>query len=83
MLFFARLRGGADPGDDAAKDVEAEGGKPISTAIGSGPFRFNHGARISGALTVFDRNTDYVPRKETPDGLTGARLAKSIASSGR
>ncbi len=59
-----------------AKDVEADPTKPISTAIGSGPFRFNHAARISGALTVFDRNTDYVPRKEAPDGLTGARLAK-------
>jgi len=59
-----------------AKDVEADPTKPVTTAIGSGPFRFNHAARISGALTVFDRNTDYVPRKETPDGLTGARLAK-------
>ena len=59
-----------------AKDVEADATKPISTAIGSGPFRFNHAARISGALTVFDRNTDYVPRSEAPDGLTGARLAK-------
>ncbi len=59
-----------------ARDVEADPGKPVTTAIGSGPFRFNHGARISGALTVFDRNTDYVPRKEAPDGLAGARLAK-------
>ena len=59
-----------------AKDIEADPTKPITTAIGSGPFRFNHAARISGALTVFDRNNDYVPRKETPDGLAGARLAK-------
>jgi peptide/nickel transport system substrate-binding protein len=59
-----------------AKDVEADPGKPISTAIGSGPFRFNHAARISGALTVFERNTDYVPRREAPDGLTGGRLVK-------
>jgi len=59
-----------------ARDVEADPTKPVTTAIGSGPFRFNHAARVSGALTVFDRNTDYVPRKETPDGLTGARLAK-------
>lgn len=59
-----------------AKDIETDPTKPITTAIGSGPFRFNHGARVSGALTVFDRNTDYVPRKEAPDGLAGARLAK-------
>ena len=59
-----------------AKDIEADPTKPITTAIGSGPFRFNHAARISGALTVFDRNNDYVPRKETPDGLAGARLVK-------
>ncbi|MFI4982902.1 MAG: ABC transporter substrate-binding protein, partial [Nevskiales bacterium] len=33
-------------------------------------------ARISGALTVFDRNQDYVPRAEPADGLAGGRLAK-------
>ena len=59
-----------------ARDIEADPTKPVITAIGSGPFRFNHAARVSGALTVFDRNTDYVPRKEAPDGLTGARLAR-------
>ena len=59
-----------------ARDIEADPGKPVTTAIGSGPFRFNHAARVSGALTVFDRNTDYVPRKEAPDGRAGARLVK-------
>ena len=29
--------------------------------------------RVSGALAVFDRNPDYVPRDEPPDGLAGGR----------
>ena len=38
--------------------------------------KFNREARVSGALTVFDRNPDYVPRSEPADGLSGGRLAK-------
>jgi hypothetical protein len=29
--------------------------KPVTTAIGSDPFRFNHAERISGALAMVDR----------------------------
>jgi peptide/nickel transport system substrate-binding protein len=47
-----------------AKDMENDPAKPITTSIGSGPFRFNKEARVSGALTVFDRNPDYVPRAD-------------------
>src|SRR6476620_7815348 len=39
-----------------AKDLEGDPSKPVATSIGSGPFRFNREARISGALTVFDRD---------------------------
>jgi peptide/nickel transport system substrate-binding protein len=59
-----------------ARDLEGDLSKPITTAIGSGPFRFNREARISGVLTVFDRNPDYVPRAEPADGLSGGRIAK-------
>ena len=58
------------------RDLQGDPNLRINTAIGSGPFRFNQAARISGALSVFDKNTDYVPRAEPPDGLTGARLVK-------
>jgi peptide/nickel transport system substrate-binding protein len=59
-----------------AKDLEGDPSKPITTSIGSGPFRFNKEARVSGVLTVFDRNADYVPRSEPADGLAGGRVAK-------
>ena len=59
-----------------AQDLAGDPAKPITTAIGSGPFKFNAALRVSGALTVFDRNPDYVPRDEPPDGLAGGRRVK-------
>ena len=58
-----------------AKDL-AEPDKPIVTGIGSGPFRWNPALRVVGARAVFDRNPDYTPRAEPPDGLSGARIVK-------
>ena len=76
LLFSLGSGSGKLPVIMRAKDLEGDPAKPVSTAIGSGPFRFNHAERISGALTVFDRNPDYVPRREPADGLSGGRLAK-------
>ncbi|MFC7738178.1 ABC transporter substrate-binding protein [Roseomonas sp. GCM10028921] len=53
-----------------------ERGRPATTLIGSGPFRFNAAARVSGDRVVYDRNPDYVPRAEPPDGLAGGRVVK-------
>ena len=62
-----------------ATDIEADG-KPIltqvSNAIGSGPFRFLPGERNVGHRAVWERNPDYTPRSEPPDGLSGARVVK-------
>lgn len=58
-----------------AKDIP-EPGKPMTSVIGSGPFRFNTVERLSGARVVYDRNPDYVPRDEPPDGLAGGRVVK-------
>lgn len=57
---------------DAASDPM----KPITETIGSGPFRFNRAEWRSGAKVVYDRNPDYVPRQEPPDGLAGGRVVK-------
>ena len=65
LLFSLGSGSGKLPVIMRAKDLEGDPAKPVSTAIGSGPFRFNHDARVSGALTVFDRNPDYVPRPES------------------
>ena len=55
-----------------AQDIP-EPGKPATSVIGSGPFKFNRELQISGARVVYDRNADYVPRDEPPDGLAGGR----------
>ncbi len=59
------------------RDLQGDPTQRINTAIGSGPYKFNQAARVSGALSVFDKNTDYVPRSEPPDGLSGGRIAKA------
>lgn len=53
-----------------------ERGRPATTLVGSGPFRFNAAQRVSGDRLVYDRNPDYVPRAEPPDGLSGGRVVK-------
>lgn len=58
-----------------AQDIP-EPGKPATTTIGSGPFRFNAAERVPGARLVYERNADYVPRSEPPDGLAGGRVVK-------
>ena len=58
-----------------AKDL-ATPDKPVTTGIGSGPFRWNAELRVGGSRAVFDRNTDYVPRAEPADGLAGGRVVK-------
>lgn len=58
-----------------AKDIP-EPGKPATSVIGSGPFKFNTALRVSGARVVYDRNPAYVPRDEPPDGLAGGRVVK-------
>ena len=42
--------------------AETDPNKQVSEMIGSGPFRFNAKERIPGALLVYERNRDYVPR---------------------
>lgn len=58
--------------EDAAQDLS----KPLTTTVGSGPFRFNREQWMSGQRVVYDRNTDYVPRSEPADGLAGGRVVK-------
>ena len=76
MLFALGSGIGQIPVIMRARDLDGDPAKPVTTSIGSGPFRFNREARVSGALTVFDRNPDYVPRAEPADGLSGGRQAK-------
>ena len=71
-LVEAALAGGGTVIMRAA-DVEAAGDKPMTTTIGSGPFRFNTAQYLPGAKVVFDRNQAYVPRNELANGVAGGK----------
>ena len=58
-----------------ARDIPAER-KPVTSGIGSGPFRYVAAERISGAKLVYERNPLYLPRAEPPNGMAGARVVK-------
>jgi peptide/nickel transport system substrate-binding protein len=48
----------------------------VSEIVGSGPFRFMANERISGALAVYQRFEDYVPRSSgTTSFLAGPKIA--------
>jgi peptide/nickel transport system substrate-binding protein len=58
------------------KDALTDPYKNITETIGSGPFKFVTAEWNPGAKTVYEKNTDYVPRSDPPDGTAGAKLAK-------
>ncbi len=44
--------------------------KQVTEMVGSGPFRFKADERVSGALAVYERFRDYVPRPDGPATFT-------------
>ena len=44
--------------------------KQVTEMVGSGPFRFKADERVPGALVVYERNRDYVPRPDGPPTFT-------------
>ncbi|WP_173640470.1 ABC transporter substrate-binding protein [Bradyrhizobium sp. 41S5] len=56
--------------------AETPPGKQIAEQIGSGPFKFVQAEFQPGVKAVYERNADYVPRKEKPDWLSGGKVAK-------
>ncbi len=58
------------------KDAETDPMQQIKEFVGSGPFIFNQDATKMGASYVYDRNPNYVPRKEAPSGLSGGKVVK-------
>ncbi|OCK58377.1 ABC transporter substrate-binding protein [Bradyrhizobium sp. LMTR 3] len=58
------------------KEAETDPAQKIDAVIGSGPFKFNLTETKPGAKYVYDRNPDYVPRKEPPSGMAGGKLVK-------
>lgn len=48
--------------------------KPVPATIGSGPFLFRRNEWRPGERAIFDRNPNYHPRPEPPDGLAGGKV---------
>ncbi|WP_144186600.1 ABC transporter substrate-binding protein [Elioraea rosea] len=58
------------------EDARTDAGTPISTTVGSGPFRFVREQWMAGQRVVYEKNLDYRPRSEPPSGLAGGRVVK-------
>jgi peptide/nickel transport system substrate-binding protein len=56
-----------------AEDLAAAGDKPLTTTLGSGPFRFEPAGYTPGAKITFSKNMDYVPRDEPVNGQAGGK----------
>ena len=50
--------------------------KQIPEQIGSGPFKFVAGEFQPGVKAVYEKNRDYIPRKEPASWTAGGKLAK-------
>jgi peptide/nickel transport system substrate-binding protein len=56
--------------------AEAPADKPLPELIGSGPFKFVPAEFQPGVKAVFEKNNDYVPRKEPPSWTSGGKVVK-------
>jgi peptide/nickel transport system substrate-binding protein len=56
--------------------AETPPGKPIPEQIGSGPFKFVQAEFQPGVKAVYEKNKDYVPRKEPPSWTSGGKVVK-------
>src|SRR5437762_5866201 len=56
--------------------AETPADKPIPEQIGSGPFKFVQAEFQPGVKAVYEKNKDYVPRKEAPSWTSGGKVVK-------
>jgi peptide/nickel transport system substrate-binding protein len=56
--------------------AETPPGQPIPEQIGSGPFKFVQAEFQPGVKAVYEKNKDYVPRKEPPSWTAGGKVVK-------
>src|SRR5262249_59947828 len=59
-----------------AKEAATDPFQNLTETIGSGPFRFVRSDWVPGVKIVYEKNPDYVPRAEPPDGLAGGKVVK-------
>src|SRR6478735_11914178 len=56
--------------------AETPADKAISEQIGSGPFKFVQAEFQPGVKAGYEKNKDYVPRKEAPSWASGGKVVK-------
>jgi peptide/nickel transport system substrate-binding protein len=56
--------------------AETPKGQQIKEQIGSGPFKFLQAEFQPGVKVVYEKNKDYVPRKEAPSWTSGGKVVK-------
>ena len=56
--------------------AETEPGKAIAEQVGSGPFKFVQAEFQPGVKVAYEKNTDYVPRKEPASWTAGGKVVK-------
>jgi peptide/nickel transport system substrate-binding protein len=56
--------------------AETPAGKAIAEQVGSGPFKFVQAEFQPGVKAVYEKNADYVPRKESPSWTSGGKVVK-------
>src|SRR5579872_5469949 len=56
--------------------AETPPGTPIPEQIGSGPFKFVKAEFQPGVKVVYEKNAEYVPRKEPPSWTSGGKVVK-------
>jgi len=59
-----------------AADASTDPARPLTTSIGSGPFRFVQEGWKPGDRAVYVKNPDYVPRAEPPSAMAGGKVVK-------
>ena len=56
--------------------AETEPGKAIAEQVGSGPFKFIQAEFQPGVKVAYEKNKDYVPRKEPASWTSGGKVVK-------
>src|SRR6204780_4766381 len=56
--------------------AETPPGQQIKEQIGSGPFKFVQAEFQPGVKVVYEKNPDYVPRKDPPSWTSGGKVVK-------
>ena len=58
------------------KDADTDPNQQVRETIGSGPFLYNRDETRPGNRHVYDRNPNYLPRKEPPSAMAGGKVVK-------